>query len=184
VSSEWAGGVEIGAELSCRSPLQEREPGALPISQVRHRKEAVALPSRTWLESGEPAGDAPVHWIGGQPVGETFLRRVNRTTARTIVEVDVGDLPPVVAREVMVWVENQMYRMPFHVKLGVAMVATIITMHALVRTGRPPWRLSAPARARLLRAWEASKVPPVAQYVRLERSLVLYAAYEQVSPTS
>jgi hypothetical protein len=113
-------------------------------------------------------------------VGETFLRRMNRTTARTIVEVDVGELPPAVARDVELWVENQMYAMPFHVKLGVAVVAVLVALHAIVSTGRPPWRLKPPARRRLLASWASSPLPPVAQYVRLERSLVLYATYERL----
>jgi hypothetical protein len=105
---------------------------------------------------------------------------MNRTTARTIVEVDVGPLPADVARDVELWVENQMYAMPFHVKLGVAAVAVLVTLHAIVRTGRPPWRLRAAARQRLMASWASSPIPPVAQYVRLERSLVLYATYERL----
>jgi hypothetical protein len=121
----------------------------------------------------------PIAWVGGQPVGETILRRVNRTTARTIVEMDVGDLPPAVARDVELWVEDQMFAMPFHLKLGVAVVAGLVTLHSIVRTGRPPWRLRPAARRQLLVAWEASPIAPVAQYVRLERSLVLYATHER-----
>jgi len=109
-----------------------------------------------------------------------MLRRVNRTTARTIVEVDVGDLPATVARDVELWVENQMHAMAFHVKLGVAGVAGMITLHAIARTGRPPWRLGPAARRKLLSAWASSRVPAVAQYVRLERSLVLFATHERL----
>jgi hypothetical protein len=129
------------------------------------------------VTAAEPAGPA-IEWIGGQPIGETFVRRVNRTTARTLVEVELGELPPAVARDVEVWVENQMYAMPFHVKFGVAAVAVLCTLHAVLRTGRAQWRLRPDMRRHLLLCWAASPIPPVAQYVRLERSLVLYAAYE------
>ena len=119
-----------------------------------------------------------VEWVGGQPIGETIIRRVNRTTARTLIDVDVASLPSAAARDVEVWVENQMFSMPIHIKAGIAAVALWVTAHSLLRTGRPPWRLPAGARQRLLQTWAASRIPPVAQYVRLERSLVLYGAHE------
>jgi hypothetical protein len=129
-------------------------------------------------------GLKPVEWVGGQPIGETFLRRVNRTTARTLVEVDVPGLPPAVARDVECWVEHQMYSMPFHVKLGVAVVAVVVTLHSLLRTGRPPWRLPPSLRHHLLKCWSSSPLAPVAQYVRLERSLVLFASFERLAVTT
>ena len=44
--------------------------------------------------------------------------------------------------------------------------------------GTPPWRLGFDARRRLATGWGRSPLPPVAQYVRLVRSLVLFAAFE------
>jgi hypothetical protein len=130
---------------------------------------------RTW-SLDEPA--VAIEWIGGQPIGETLVRRVNRTTARTLIECELADLPGSVARDVEVWVENQMYAMPIHVKIGVAAVAFVATVHAILRMGRPQWRLGPAMRRHLLHCWATSPIPPLAQYVRLERSLMLYAAYE------
>ena len=95
-----------------------------------------------------------------------------------LLESDLPPLPTTVTRDVEAWVENQMYAMPSHVKLGVAIVAVFITADALVRTGRASWQLGPEARQRLLARWAQSRLPPVAQYIRLERSLVLYAAHE------
>lgn len=116
-------------------------------------------------------------WSGGKPLADTFLWRVHRTTARTVVEADLSLSPPV-ARDVEVWVGNQLEAMPAHMRFGLAIIAVFVTLDSLVRTGRPQWRLGAQARQRLLRRWATSQLAPVAQYVRLQRSLLLCAAHE------
>jgi hypothetical protein len=128
--------------------------------------------------SGERDVRSGIDWIGGQLIGDTTLRKVNRTTAQTIIEADLPVVSPAVARDVEVWVENQMYNMPLHIKAGVALVAFVITVEATLRHGRPQWRLPAATRRRLLERWSNSRLVPVSQYVRLVRSLAVYGAYE------
>jgi hypothetical protein len=160
--------------LTCRSVLAA---ASVPISASGARR-----PSLTVGEVSVRAVLGRVgteeEWNGGKPLAGTFLRRLHRATARSVLEADLPPLSPPVARDVEVWVGNQLEAMPAHVRFGLAVVAVFVTLDAIVRTGRPQWRIGAQQRHLLLTRWAASPLVPVAQYIRLHRSLVLYAAHE------
>lgn len=71
------------------------------------------------------------------------------------------------------WVDDTLRDMPEHLRLGVVVESIGLALWARVRA------VGATADdAALLRTFEASPLWPVRQYVRLLRSLVLYAEYE------
>jgi hypothetical protein len=76
------------------------------------------------------------------------------------------------------FVDGRIGSMATHVRLGVAAVEALLVLRTVAVTRRGPASLSPPEAARLMRAWEGSRLTPVADYVRLLRSLALLGAFE------
>jgi len=86
-----------------------------------------------------------------------------------------GAAPPT---SVEAFVDGRIGSMAAHVRLGVAVVEALLVLRAFAVTRRGPASLSPPEADRLMRAWEGSRLAPVADYVRLVRSLALLGAFE------
>jgi hypothetical protein len=76
---------------------------------------------------------------------------------------------PTVRAGVEAWVDGSLRDMPEHLRFGVAAESVALGLWARVRGADDP---------ALLRSFESSPVWPVRQYVRLLRSLVLFAENE------
>jgi hypothetical protein len=74
------------------------------------------------------------------------------------------------------YVDGALGAMPEHLRAGV--VAESLVLGAWVRLQRALGRLDRRTLDTRLEAWEASPIGPVRQYVRMMRSLVLFAEYE------
>jgi hypothetical protein len=74
------------------------------------------------------------------------------------------------------YVDGALRAMPEHLRAGV--VAESLVLGAWARFLRAVGRLDDSGLGRRLEAWEASPIGPVRQYVRLLRSLVLFAEHE------
>ena len=129
---------------------------------------------------GAPAAEASsVGWVPAASAGTTWLWRTHRAVAASIVDAEVGPtVPAAVASEASAWVEQQVTALAPHIRLGVHAVGILVAGHALAVGRRPLWRLPDPERRQLLERWRRSRLVPVTQYLRLQRSLVLYAVYE------
>jgi hypothetical protein len=91
-------------------------------------------------------------------------RRFHEQVTAALVESEAPELDTREQAEVEGFVARQLVAMPPHLRLGVSAVAVLLST-----TGRG--RVE-PER------WDASRVPFVPLYVRMLRSLVLFAAYE------
>jgi hypothetical protein len=74
------------------------------------------------------------------------------------------------------YVDGALGAMPEHLRAGV--VAESLVLGAWVRLQRALGRLDRRTLDTRLEAWEASPIGPVRQYVRMMRSLVLFAEHE------
>lgn len=94
---------------------------------------------------------------------------------REVVASLVTSSEPEVRSAVLTYVDRSLRSMPEHLRAGVA--AESLALGAWVRVGR---RLGAHGDdlASQLDEWERSRLGPVRQYVRLLRSLVLFAECE------
>jgi hypothetical protein len=88
-----------------------------------------------------------------------------------------------VEEDVQRFVRDGVRAMPIHLRAGVRTLERFLGARALARHGRPFAALDTGQRASELRAWGRSRLDPVRQYVRLVRSLTLFAAYERRSST-
>lgn len=90
---------------------------------------------------------------------------------RRVVEVLVTATDPTVRAAVLDWVESSLAAMPEHLRAGVLLESVAFAATAAV-TGR--------LTADLVERLAASPIAPVRQYVRLLRSLVLFAEHEHL----
>jgi hypothetical protein len=74
------------------------------------------------------------------------------------------------------YVDGALGAMPEHLRAGV--VAESLVLGTWVRLQRALGRLDRRTLDARLEAWEASRIGPVRQYVRMMRSLVLFAEHE------
>ena len=88
---------------------------------------------------------------------------------------------PALHRDVHAFVDEGIRDMPTHLRAGVASVAGLMLLGSMARRARPFDRLSPSERRAAVHGWQQSRLAPVRQYMRLLRSLVLYAAYERPS---
>src|SRR5207244_6887893 len=116
---------------------------------------------------------------GGYPSGPALGSRARRLRRA----VTVASLRRPVAGEdlerVTGFVDGRIESMPAHLRLGVEAVEILLAFRATARTGRSPARLGEDALISLVGAWERSRLGPVRQYVRLVRSLAVFALYDQ-----
>lgn len=97
----------------------------------------------------------------------------------TLLEDSGARVDPALERDVQSFVADGVRSMPTHLRLGVESVALLLRVDSLARNGKPFARLGPAARRAAVRTWDASRIDPVRQYIRLVRSLVLFAAYER-----
>lgn len=103
-----------------------------------------------------------------------------RTVVQTLLEDAGVKAGPAAEREVEEFVAEGLRRMPPHLRLGVGSIVRVLMLLSFARRGRSFGRLEPAERREALRSWGASPLDPVRQYVRLMRSLVLFAANERV----
>ena len=89
--------------------------------------------------------------------------------------IEPGDT---VEEDVQGFVADGIAAMSPHLRLGVFGVEVLLATETLLRTGKSFPRLGASQRLARIRAWEKSSLGPANQFVRLIRSLVLFAAHE------
>ena len=104
----------------------------------------------------------------------------HRAVAATLVEVDVRPSSGG-ADDVVDFVAGQLGALPLHLAAGVTAASVLLAMITVVTRGRSFAALAVPARARLVEQWSSSPLPPARLYVRLVRSLVVYAAHEMAA---
>ena len=107
-----------------------------------------------------------------------MLSELHRAVATTLAEVDVPALDERARAELATFVDGQLRALPAHLGLGVRAVATFLAIATIVRRGRSFRSLGAPQRRATVARWASSPLPPVALYVRLLRSLVVYGGHE------
>lgn len=83
-----------------------------------------------------------------------------------------------VERDVQGFVSAGIGAMPPHLRLGVLGVEALLAGATLASNGKPFARLGPGQQLARVRSWEASRLGPANQFVRLIRSLVLFAAHE------
>jgi hypothetical protein len=88
---------------------------------------------------------------------------------REIVERLVTTRDPRVEREVTTFVEGSLRAMPEFLRFSIGAASIVLGLWALV---------ARPAGTALVRKLDASPIPQIRQYVRLFRSLVLFAEQE------
>lgn len=97
----------------------------------------------------------------------------------TLLEDAGVPVDPMLERDVRGFVDDGLSAMPSHLRAGVASVAAMLRLRSRARWGKPFERLGPTERRLAIRSWEGSRLVPVRQYMRLLRSLVLFAAYER-----
>ena len=88
---------------------------------------------------------------------------------RQIVERLVTTDDPRLERDVRGFVEGALGAMPEHLRFSIGAASVVLGLWALV---------ARPAGTALVRSLDASPIPQIRQYVRLFRSLVLFAEQE------
>ena len=79
------------------------------------------------------------------------------------------------------FVDQQVSAMPAHLRFGVEAGGVFLRTYARLRRRAAFNDLDNADRQRLVAEWLSSPLPPVGQYVRVLRSLALYAAQEPLS---
>lgn len=98
------------------------------------------------------------------------LRRFRHAVTRAVLTEIAPPPDPQLANTVAVFVDERIESMPSHLRAGIFAVEAMLLVTTSVG-GRVD-------SIRRMKRWEGSVLPPVAQYARLIRSLVLLAAYE------
>ena len=105
----------------------------------------------------------------------------HRLSEAVLAGAAVEEDPRLRAR-VLAFVDERIVSMPSHLRVGVR--ATEWFLLLISRGGPAPTAHGARGElARRLHRWESSRLPPVTQYLRLIRSLVLLAAHEFAEET-
>ncbi len=91
-------------------------------------------------------------------------------------------LPPAVVQGASAFVVGRIGRLPSLTRFGVRAISLALALAVTVVTGRPLGRHAASRQARVVTAIAARRLPGVGEWVRLVRSLVVVAAYEQRYP--
>jgi hypothetical protein len=164
------------------SPHEAAHDRASDVGAARHEGEV----GEERVAPGEGAvdiegGDSADH--GGRSVGggeSPAAHGFHVAVACTALTLAVPDTSPERIDDAARFVSEQIAAMPYHLRAGVEAGGLVLGLHALARTGRRFSALPARDRERLVRAWLASRLAPVAQYVRVLRALARYAAQEPV----
>jgi hypothetical protein len=106
---------------------------------------------------------------------QTFRRAVVATVLEDAAAPAIGDVETDVQR----FVADGIGAMPPHLRLGVFAIEVLLAATTVLRSGRPFARLGPDERIAQVKRWETSRLGPANQFVRLIRSLVLFAAHER-----
>jgi len=115
---------------------------------------------------------------------------------REVVRALAADLDPARVGAIENWVAGSLRAMPEYLRAGVLAESVALGAWATVRRARPAANTNAGADAGApvpnmgdpsallaqLDRWDASPIGPIRQYVRMLRSLVLFARYELPEP--
>jgi hypothetical protein len=122
----------------------------------------------------DPSDGRPCQDLESRGLGARVFR--HRLAEAVLADSGVEEDPRLRAR-VLAFVDERVASMPSHLRLGVRATEWILLL--ISRGGRGPAAHGARGELpRRLRRWGSSRLPPVTQYVRLIRSLVLLAAHE------
>ena len=129
------------------------------------------------VRASDRASSRPLHGNGPGRALRGALASAILSDESATARVDPGG--PIASRSAIeAFVDGRFGLMALHVRAGVAVIEWLLVVRCFARTGRGPGSLSPAAAARLARSWEASRLPPIADYVRLVRSLVVLAAFD------
>jgi hypothetical protein len=107
------------------------------------------------------------------------LHAFRRAVVTTLLEDAATPRSDTVDEDVQAFVAHGIAAMPPHLRLGVLGVEALLVAETLARTRTAFPRLGPTERLARIRAWETSALAPANQFVRLIRSLVLFAAHER-----
>jgi len=116
---------------------------------------------------------------GARTIPTMPLHAFRRAVVATVLEDAAAPATEDVAEDVQGFVADGVGAMPLHLRLGVFSLEVLLAMDTLARSGKPFPRLGSDQRLARVRSWETSRLGPANQFVRLIRSLVLFAAHER-----
>ena len=103
------------------------------------------------------------------------MQRFHRAVVDTLLHAEgVSDRDEPVA-----FVLGQIAALPVYTRLGVQLAGVMLALLTIATSGRSFSRLSDVARADAIRRWERLGVLPARLYMRLVRSLTLFAAFDR-----
>ena len=129
---------------------------------------------RSTARHGVPETRRPARTIATMPP-HTFRRAVVATVLSDAAAPEAGDVEDDVQR----FVADGIGAMPPHLRLGVRALEVLLAAATVLRSRHDLARLGPDERLAQVRSWETSRLGPANQYVRLIRSLVLFAAHER-----
>ena len=167
--------VAPGRWLTCRRRAPVDGACGLPRERPRARSSSSKPGGNSEGSCIAPASDT----IPGVP-GRGLPRGVERAAAEAIAAAEGADSD--LGSAVADFVAGRIDRMPFHIRLPVRLVGSLLVAGSWARTGVPFSRLDLERRRGYLNAWERAPLPPLRQYPRLVRALALLCVHETHPP--